>query len=108
MNGLDQGSRGFGPVLVTCRATVCLWSDSIEEKVEFTTWLTAWRKRLTYLSHDYGCAGCIHLFDVEGPGEAIDALPLELLMTSAWTERGVKPVPPTNPHPSSLSRSETS
>lgn len=77
------------------RATVCIWSDSLEEKVEFTTWLNTWRKVMTFVSHDYGCDCCIHLFDLEGPKEAIDALPAELLTASEWTEHGTKPPPRT-------------
>lgn len=71
------------------RATVCLWSESIEEKVEFTTWLTAWKRKMSYVSPDYGCGCCIHLFDLAGPKEAIDALPDELLTVSDWTEHGI-------------------
>jgi hypothetical protein len=72
------------------RATVCLWAESMEEKVEFTTWLNRWRRNLPYLSHDYGCGCCIHLFDIEAPKAAIDELPGELLTISAWTENGIK------------------
>ena len=78
------------PALAMHRATVCLLADSLEEKVEFTAWLTAWKKKMTFVSHDYGCGCCIHLFDVEGPQEAIAALPKDLLTISAWTENGVK------------------
>ena len=72
------------------RATVCLWSESIEEKVEFTTWLNVWKKKMTLVSPDYGCGCCIHLFDLEGPKEAIDAIPESLLTVSEWTERGIR------------------
>jgi hypothetical protein len=48
------------------------------------------------VSHDYGCGCCIHLFDLEGPKEAIDALPTELLTVSEWTEHGTKPPPRTS------------
>lgn len=57
-----------------------MWAESIEEKVEFTLWLTAWKKRMRYVSPDYGGGG-LHLFDVEGPEEAIAALP-ECLLAS--------------------------
>jgi hypothetical protein len=70
---------------------VCIWSDSLEEKVELTTWLNTWRKVMTFVSHDYGGGCCIHLFDLEGPKEAIDALPTALLAVSEWTENGTKP-----------------
>lgn len=71
------------------RATVCLWSESIEEKVEFTLWLTQWKRKMRYVSHDYGCGCCIHLFDLEGPKAAIEAIPHELLTVSDWTEHGI-------------------
>jgi len=73
------------------RATVCLWSASIEEKVDFTLWLNAWKSQLTFVSPDYGCGCCIHLFDVEGPKEAIAAIPENLLTVSEWTEHGITP-----------------
>jgi hypothetical protein len=75
------------------RATVCFRSDSLEEKVDFTIWLSAWRSKLTFLSRDYGCGGGIHRFDLEGPKEAIDAIPENLLTVSEWTELGINHVP---------------
>ena len=94
MNRLDQMEPETCIPLSMHRATVCLWADSIEEKVEFTAWQTAWKRKMTFVSRDYGCGCCIHLFDLEGPKEAIDALPPELLAVSAWTEYGLKQVPP--------------
>jgi hypothetical protein len=94
MNRLDevtpQRSAASGTVR---RATICLWAESIEEKVDFTAWMSAWKKQMTFVSHDYGCGCCIHLFDVEGPKEAIDALPPELRTVSEWTENGIKQLP---------------
>ena len=93
MKGPEDSVPEFRDHAAFHRATVCLWSDSLEEKVEFTTWLNAWKKKLAYLSHDYGCGCCIHLFDVEGPPEAIEALPQEVLAYSAWTAHGIKQPP---------------
>ena len=93
MNPFIETTPPASVALYAHRATVCLWADSVEEKVEFTAWLSAWRKKMSFVSHDYGCGCCIHLFDVEGPAEAIDALPKELLTVSAWTECGLKQVP---------------
>ena len=70
------------------RATVCLWSESLEEKLDFTLWLNVWKKKMTFVSADYGCGCCVHLFDLEGPKEAIDAIPAQLLTVSGWTKRG--------------------
>ena len=90
MNRFEDPIPDFRGPPESRRATICLWSDSLEEKVEFTTWLTNWKKKLAYVSHDYGCGCCVHLFDVEGPREAIEALPREVLACSAWTEHGIK------------------
>ena len=75
------------------RATVCLMADSIAEKADFTTWMQRWRKHVSFVSHDYGCGCCVHLFDLEASKEAIDAIPPDLLTVSAWTEHGLKQVP---------------
>lgn len=93
MNRIDE------PTWISCtalkyRATVSLWSDSIEEKVDFTRWLNVWRKKMTFISRDYGCGCCTHLFDLEGPKAAIDALPEELRIVSAWTSHGVTQIAP--------------
>ena len=72
--------------IVMERATVCFCADSIEEKVEFNAWQIAWQRKMTFVSHDYGCGCCIHLFDLEGPKEAVDAIPPNLRTVSAWTE----------------------
>ncbi len=76
------------------RATVCFRTESIEEKVEFTTWLTAWKKKMTLVSSDHGCGCCIHLFDLEGPADAIDAIPTCLLAATQWAEKGVRGMEP--------------
>ena len=93
MNQLEDPVPVSCAPIPTCRATVCLWSESMEEKVEFTTWLHRWRKSLSYLSHDYGCGCCLHLFDLEGPVEAVAALPPEMRCVSTWTENAVRPPP---------------
>jgi hypothetical protein len=76
------------------RATVCFRTESIEEKVEFTTWLTAWKKTLTFISSDHGCGCCIHLFDLEGPADAIDAIPTCLLAATQWAGKGIRDMAP--------------
>ena len=89
---LEVATSNSGTAITRHRATVCLWVESIEQKVEYTAWLTAWKKKMTYVSNDYGCGCCFHLFDVEGPKAAIDAIPKDLLVVSAWTENGLSQV----------------
>ena len=68
------------------RALVCFRAESIEAKVDYTTWLNAWRSKLTFVSRDRGCGCCIHLFNLEGTTEAIEALP-DSLTSLMWTEK---------------------
>jgi hypothetical protein len=75
---------------MTARATICIASDAPEEEAAFAAWLENWEAKLTSISEDYGCGCCVHLFDIEGPKEAIDALPAKLQTTSDWSEKGVK------------------
>ena len=86
VNRVSAYRPGVEPPVQLQRATICFWSDSIEEKLDFTLWFTAWKRRMTYVSPDFGCGCCIHLFNVEGPKEAIDAIPAHLLAASDWTE----------------------
>jgi hypothetical protein len=57
------------------RATICACTDSENEVALLMIWLENWRNRLVYLSENQGCGCCVHIYDVEGPQEAIDALP---------------------------------
>ena len=93
MNLTENANAKACTAVVMHRATVCLWADSLEQKVEYTRWLNVWKKKMTFLSNDYGCGCCLHLFDLEGPKAAIDALPKDLLTISAWTENGLKQLP---------------
>jgi hypothetical protein len=75
---------------MTHRASICISADAPEEEVAFETWLERWKEKMTFISDDYGCGCCVHLYDVEGPKEGIDALPEKIRSTSDWTEKGVK------------------
>jgi hypothetical protein len=93
MNSLVSTSATSDSRLVLHRGTACLLADSIEENLEFTRWLNTWRRRLPFVSEDYGCGCCVHLFDFEAPKAAIEALPQELLIVSSWTENAREKVP---------------
>ena len=43
---------------------------------------------MTVFSDDYGCGCCVSLYDIEGPDEAIDSLPYEIVAMSEWSEGG--------------------
>lgn len=68
------------------RTTVCFRADSIEAKVDYTTWLNAWKSKMTFISRDRGCGCCIHMFDLEGASEALEALPETLLSLLKWKD----------------------
>ena len=72
------------------RASVCIASDSSEEEVAFDAWLAVWKEKMSFISEDYGCGCCVHLFDLEGPSEAISALPEKIRATTNWSELGYR------------------
>jgi hypothetical protein len=67
------------------RATVCIWVESPAEEAEFAAWEEQWKSDLAFVSHDYGCGCCVHLYDILGSEESITALPKKLRIVSAWT-----------------------
>jgi hypothetical protein len=73
---------------MTHRASVCISSDAPEEELAYKGWLEQWKEKMTFISNDYGCGCCVHLYDLEGPEEGISALPLSIRTTSDWTEKG--------------------
>ncbi len=50
-------------------------------------WLERWQPRVRIA--DYSCGGWEHLWDVEGPPEAIAEVPTHLLCDSAWSNPGL-------------------
>jgi hypothetical protein len=67
------------------RATVCVAVDSEEEVQAAEAWFTKWRDRLDAVSGDSGCGCCVHMWDVEGPPEAIAEIPDSISADSPWT-----------------------
>ncbi len=57
------------------KATVCVDVDSVEEMQQIEQWFATWRDKLSFVSEDQGCGCCVHIWDVDGPPEAIDAIP---------------------------------
>ena len=66
------------------RATICVAVDQPGEVAAAEAWLERWRGRLAHLSEDYGCGCCVRLYDVDGPPEAIAALPASIRAESDW------------------------
>jgi len=72
------------------RGTISISSDSQDEESAFQDWLHRWEDKLKYISEDYGCGCCVHLFDIEGPEDAISDIPEHLKTVSKWTETGMR------------------
>ena len=51
----------------------------------FDKWLTTWRSKLTHLAVGGGGSSW-ETYDVEGPVEAINAIPQEIRTSSQWTD----------------------
>jgi len=84
------GELGVRQKMMNLRATISLSADASDEVDAFESWLETWKDKMTFVSGDYGCGCCVHLFDVEGPQEAISAIPESLRCQSQWTDEGVK------------------
>lgn len=74
---------------VLARASIKVTANDPEDIAGIEAWLRQWRPVLTYLSEDRGAEG-IHHYDVEGPVEAVEAIPGKLRVPSQWTKNGVK------------------
>jgi hypothetical protein len=72
------------------RATICTSSETPEDLEAFEAWLAKWKARLAFVSEDYGCGCCVHLFDIEGPREAIADLPKHIRSSSSWEQSGIR------------------
>ncbi len=72
------------------RATLIIDEDKAEQLAAFDTWLERWESSLDRKSENYGCGCCVHIFDVEGPQDAIDAIPESIHAESEWVKSGTK------------------
>lgn len=67
------------------RASICALADNVGEVDAAEHWLEQNRKRLSYVSEMNGCGCCVFMWDVQGPKEIIDSLPLHLSAGSSWS-----------------------
>lgn len=61
------------------RATVIACVDQSGEVEAAKAWLRTWRSRLTCADDQKGCGCCVVMYEVEGPREALDAIPASVL-----------------------------
>lgn len=57
------------------RITIIVDVNIPEEIRAVEEWFARWRGSLTSVSEDEGCGCCVNIWNVEGPPEAIAALP---------------------------------
>ena len=58
------------------KATICVDIESEDELRLIDDWFMTWREHLAFVSEDQGCGCCVNIWDVDGPPEAIAAIPL--------------------------------
>ena len=70
------------------RATITVAVQNSSDCSECRAWFERWEDALTRVSDNSGCGCCVEIYDVEGPQEAIDAIPQQLRTHSEWVETG--------------------
>ncbi len=68
------------------RATLCAATDVQSEVDALNAWISKWKESLTHFSGNLGCGCCVDMYDVEGPIEAVEDIPGELLCGSDWAD----------------------
>ena len=70
------------------RATITIDVHNTSDCAESRSWFHQWERSLVRVSENSGCGCCVEIYDVEGPQEAIDAIPQQLRTHSEWVETG--------------------
>ena len=75
------------------RATIIVSVDVPGERQAAEAWFATWRAQLSYCSDNTGCGCCVDVWDVEGPYDAIQALPpsLSAMSDGSHPRRNEKP-----------------
>jgi hypothetical protein len=68
------------------RATIIASADCQGEFESAQRWFREWWEALAVATENYGCQCCLHIWDVEGPQEAVDDIPHTLRSCSAWAD----------------------
>ena len=72
--------------MAAIRATIFVEHDKDSDDFDVVTaWLEKWEGKVLIVNHSTG--GYEHIWDVEGPKEAIAELPKEWLADSKWSNR---------------------
>ena len=66
------------------RATICVDVNRADDRAAVEAWFERWRSSLSVLSENEGCGCCVDIWNVDGPEEAIAAIPETLHAVSDW------------------------
>jgi hypothetical protein len=67
------------------KVSITVQVDYPDEMAAVDAWFARWRSALTHESEDYGCGCCVHIWQLEGPAEAIAELPSAVVSGDGWT-----------------------
>lgn len=67
------------------RATIVVSLDAPQEVAEAEAWFSKWRPHLVHCSQADGGEGSVHIWHVDGPGEAVAEIPQGLSAMSDWS-----------------------
>jgi len=70
------------------RASIIVDVTHPEDVAACEEWFANWTTSLTYRSDNQGCGCCVNIWDVEGSGDAIAALPSTIRGHSKWVDEG--------------------
>lgn len=57
------------------RANIIVIVDDRSEVAAVDAWFVKWRSALSHVSQDFGWSSCMHIWQLEGPAEALAELP---------------------------------
>lgn len=67
------------------RANIIVVVDDRSEVAAVDAWFARWRSALNHVSEDYGWSCCMHIWQLEGPAEALAELPPSVVTGDEWT-----------------------
>lgn len=67
------------------RANIIVVVDDRDEVAAVDAWFARWRPALSHVSDDYGWSCCVHIWQLEGPAEALAELPPSVVTGGEWT-----------------------
>jgi len=67
------------------RTNIIVIVDDRGEVAAVDAWFAKWRSALSHVSEDFGWSCCMHIWQLEGPAEALAELPPSIVAGGEWT-----------------------